>query len=359
MAPAAIDVCSWELSGPSPDLRRMSASDPKRTLSTRWLFSTQVDTILDDPSVWGAAFVSYVVGFAMSTMLSEPALSEPLKGHALFARIWKFTLRRILFPVCVLAPFAYFFPKIALFYAICGAYDVGRNAGMKLSTLRRYFIGNGFILWCLSPINLLLDLFSLPYINKGVYRLEDLPPDHQNEVRRLIQVTNDADLVRRLDEQSKEHERAMFSWRWYGVKTEAVVDVPSFDEPWKYVETIGLSVFNKKTMTSPHFGWLRPTFRLLYNINDITDKSAYIVVGDKTNYWCENKLFIFDDTLLHLSANETDQLRYCMFVDILRPTPFPRFMKAVVAIEAYVNGKMNLFRFSGWTLVAPVASSTQ
>ena len=278
-------------------------------------------------------------------------LSEPLRGRALFDRIWKFTLRRVLFPVCVLMPFAYFFPKIALFYVACGAYDLSRNTGLKSSTLRRYFIGNGFLVWMLSPINVLLDLLSLPYINKGVYRLEDLPPDHQDEVRRLIQVTNDADLVRQLDERSKEHKRAMFFWRSYGVNIESIVNVPAFQGPWKYVQTIGLSVFNKKITTSPHFGWLRASFRVLYNINDMKDKSAYIVVGDKTSYWRDDKLFIFDDTLLHLSANESDQLRYCMFVDILRPSPFPWVMLAVIAAEAYLTKKFNLITRSGWTLI--------
>ena len=46
-------------------------------------------------------------------------LSEPLRGRALFERICKFAVRRILFPVCVLAPLAYIFPKVALFYALC------------------------------------------------------------------------------------------------------------------------------------------------------------------------------------------------------------------------------------------------
>ncbi len=278
-------------------------------------------------------------------------LSEPLRGRALFDRIWKFAFRRVLIPICLLVPFAYFLPKIALFYAACGVYDVSRNHGLKLSTLRRYFIGNGFLLWMLSPINLLLDLLSLPYINKGVYCLEDLPPDHQNEVRRFIQVTDDADLVSQVEERAKQHKRAMFFWRSYGVNVDAIVDVPAFNQPWKYIRTIGLSVFNKKITTSPHFGWLRPTLRLLYNINDIKDKSAYIVVGDKTHYWCDDKLFIFDDTLLHVSANETDQLRYCMFVDILRPSPFLSVMSAVVAVEGWLNKTFKFISYSGWTLV--------
>lgn len=278
-------------------------------------------------------------------------LSESLRGRALFDRIWKFSLRRVVGPICVLGPLVYFFPKIALFYALCGAYDVSRNRGLKLSTVRRYFLGNGVLLWALSPINVLLDLLSLPYINKGVYRLEDLPLDHQNEVKRLIEVTNEADLVRRVEERSKEHRRAMIFWRSYGIKYDAIVNVPAYYEPWKYIQTIGLSVFNKRITTSPHFGWLRPTLRVLYNINDIKDKSAYIVVGNKTNYWCDNKLFIFDDTLLHVSANDSDQLRYCMFVDILRPSPFPWFMAAVVAVEGFLNKQFKFIRLSGWTLV--------
>jgi Aspartyl/Asparaginyl beta-hydroxylase len=281
----------------------------------------------------------------------DATFPRPLRGRALRERIWKFALRRVLFPVCVLAPFAFYFPKIALFYVICGGYDVSRNSGLTLSTLRRYFIGNGFLVWLLSPVNILLDLLSLPYLNKGVYRLEDLPAGHQNEVRRLIQIANNADLVRQVEERSKEHRRTMIFWRSYGIKADAIVNVPGFDQPWEYIETIGLSVFNTRITTSPHFGWLRASFRVLYNINDMKDKSAYIVVGDKTSYWRDDKLFIFDDTLLHLSANESDQLRYCMFVDILRPSPFPWVMSAVIAAEAYLTRKFNLITRSGWTLI--------
>jgi hypothetical protein len=278
-------------------------------------------------------------------------LSKPLGGWALLRRIWKLPLRRVIIAFCVLAPLAYFFPKIALFYAACGAYDVGRNTGLNLSTLRRYFLGNGVLLWMLSPINVLLDVLSLPYINKGIYRLDDMPPGHQDEIKRLIKAANDADLVRQVEERSKEHKRAIILWRYYGVQCETILAVPAFDGPWKYIQTIGLSVLNKKISTSLHFGWMRASFRVLYNINDVKDNSAYIVVGETTHYWRENKLFVFDDTLLHLSANETNHLRYCMYVDILRPSPFPRIMAAVCALEGYVGKKIKLISLTNWTLV--------
>jgi Aspartyl/Asparaginyl beta-hydroxylase len=279
------------------------------------------------------------------------ALDVPLTNKTRFRRFWKISLRRVIIPCCVYIPLVYFFPLISLVYLICGAYDVSRNTGLNLSTIRRYFFGNGVLLWILSPINVLLDILSLPYINKGVYRLEDLPPGHQEEINRLIKGATDADLVRQVEERSKEHKRALILWRYYGVPTETIVDVPAFNGPWKYVQTIGLSVFNTKISTSLHFGWMRASLRVLYNINDIEEPSAYIVVGDTTHRWCDGKLFIFDDTLQHLSANETDRPRYCMYVDILRPTPFPRVMAAVCAAESYIARKIKLVSLSKWTLV--------
>ena len=278
-------------------------------------------------------------------------IDKRLSDRESFGGICRLALKRIILPFGVLAPFAYFHPGIALFYATCGVYDVSRNRGLTLSTLRRYFMGNGVLVWALSPINILLDLFSLPYLNKGVYRLEDLQEAHQAEVRRLIAATREVDLVGEVEGRSKQHRRAMIFWRSYGVKYDTIVNVPAFHEPWSYIQTIGLSVFNKGVTTSPHFGWLRATLRVLYNINDVSDRSAYIQVGDQINYWCENKLFIFDDTLLHVSANGDNQLRYCMFVDILRPSPFPGIMAAVSALEGYLNKKFQLIRLSGWTLV--------
>jgi aspartyl/asparaginyl beta-hydroxylase (cupin superfamily) len=278
-------------------------------------------------------------------------LVSGVSGRARAKNAAKFVARRILFPLGVLAPFAFFFPKIALFYAACGAYDVSRNRGLDLGVLRRYFIGNGFFTWVLSPVNTLLDLLSLPFVNKGVYRLEDLPPAYQDEVRRLIQVANEQNLVAKLEERSKENLRTMIFFRWYGVNIDTFLDIPEFHAPWKYIQTIGVSVFNKKVSTSRHFGYMRASLRVLYNLNDMKDDSAFIVVGDKTSYWRQNKLFIFDDTLLHQSFNETDQTRYCLFVDIVRPTPFPAVMRAVVTAIRLMTQSFKFIYYKHWKVI--------
>jgi hypothetical protein len=277
--------------------------------------------------------------------------TEIPKSSELGTRIRKYFVRRVLFPLGVLAPFAYFFPKIALFYAICGAYDVGRNQGLNFSTLRRYFIGNGFLTWVLSPFNTLLDLLSLPYINKGVYRMEDLPPAYQDEVKRLMQIAKEEDLVARLEERAKEFPRTMIFFRWYGVNVQTFLDVPALHQPWKYIQTIGVSVFNKKVSTSKHFGYMRASLRILYNLNEMSDHSAYIAVGDKISYWRENKLFIFDDTLLHSSVNETNQARYCLFVDMVRPTPFPSVMRAVMSGIRLLTQSFKFVYYQNWKVI--------
>jgi hypothetical protein len=278
-------------------------------------------------------------------------LTEVPKSRELGTRIRKYFVRRVLFPLGVLAPFAYFFPKIALFYVICGAYDVGRNQGLNFSTLRRYFIGNGFLTWVLSPFNTLLDLLSLPYINKGVYRMEDLPPAYQDEVKRLMQIAKEEDLVARLEERAKEFPRTMIFFRWYGVNVQTFLDVPALHQPWKYIQTIGVSVFNKKVSTSKHFGYMRASLRILYNLNEMDDHSAYIAVGDKISYWRDNKLFIFDDTLLHSSVNETNQARYCLFVDMVRPTPFPGVMRAVMSGIRLLTQSFKFVYYQNWKVI--------
>ncbi len=283
----------------------------------------------------------------------DTTLTGKLTGRALVDRIWKYSLRRVLFPVCVLAPFAYFFPKIALLYAVCGAYDVSRNAGLRLSTLRRYFIGNGFPTWMLSPFNALLDLLSLPYVNKGVYRITDLPPAYRDEVNRLIRAAQDSNLVAQLEEAAKRYPRTMVFFRWYGLDKQTFLKAPGLYQRWQYIQTIGISVFNKKVSTSQHFGFLRASLRILYNLNDMIDDSAFIVVGDKVNYWRENKLFIFDDTLLHQSFNETDQTRYCLFVDMIRPTPFPGVMRAVIAGVRFLTQGVKFIYYKNWKVIEP------
>jgi beta-hydroxylase len=276
------------------------------------------------------------------TMLFAPMPPEA-KGRAM-----RKVVRQIAKVVLILV-LGYFFPRLFLLYAICGLYDVSRNDQRTPALFQQYFLGNGVLVWLLSPINVLLDLLSLPFINKGVYRLADLPVGHQQEILSLIEASRKHDLAGKLQRAATIGSRSMFFFKWYGANAETVVNIPEFHQDYHWVTTIGLSVFNKRQSTSRHFGPLRATLRVLYNIDEAVDRSAYIVVGNNVQYWQDEKLFIFDDTLLHQSFNETDRPRACLFVDIVRPTMFPGVFKAFVRLVALLMslGLNNVF-YARW-----------
>ena len=261
----------------------------------------------------------------------------------------KKSTRRFIKGFVVLIPLFYFLPKLTLFYVVCGLYDVSRNSNLGLPLISQYFFGNGLLTWLLSPLNILLDLISLPFVNKGIYRLEDLPPGHQEEVRRLIESAHRQQLVDKLQAVAQDQKRSMFFFKWYGNDVKTVVDVPAFHDDYRFIKTIGVSVFNKKQSTSAHFGPVRAMLRVLYNINDMKDESAYIQVGATEHYWNRDKLFIFDDTLLHQSFNKSDQARYCLFVDIVRPTAIPAVIGFTVsAISRLMSAGGSAVFYSNW-----------
>jgi beta-hydroxylase len=260
-------------------------------------------------------------------------------------------VKRVLLPVAVFAPLVYLLPKLMLFYALCGAYDIARNRPVEAGLVRRYFFGNGIPTWLLSPFNIAMDLLTLPYLNKGVYRLADLPPAYQAELRQLIETARNADLVGKVEQSAKANRRTMIFFKWYGGNVAGPVEIPAFHRPWRYVRTIGVSVFNRKASTSKHFGPIRATLRVLYNLNDVLDDSAYIVVGDRANYWRQEKLFIFDDTLMHQSFNESDRLRYCLFADILRPSLLPVVVSAIVRGVRLISRSFNFIFYKHWNVI--------
>jgi len=253
--------------------------------------------------------------------------------------------------VLIVLGLGYFFPWPTLVYVLCGIYDVARNRKKDASVVFQYFFGNGLFTWLLSPFNILMDLLCLPYPNKGVYRLEDLPSPWQTEIRSLIDTVHREDLVARLEERTKGQPRTMIFFKWYGQNVNTFLDVPTFHEKYRYVKTIGVSVFNRKESTSRHFGPMRATLRVLYNFNDIHDASAFIRVGDVENYWRDNKLFIFDDTLLHQSFNKSDQARYCLFVDVLRPSLLTGLLAQIVSMIRVVLRGSNYVFYKNWKVI--------
>lgn len=127
--------------------------------------------------------------------------------------------------------------------------------------------------------------------------------------------------------------------------------MPEFHQNHRYIRTIGVSIFNKRQSTSKHYGPLRMTLRVLYNLNNIDSPEVFIRVGNTTHFWREEKLFIFDDTLQHQSCNGSDAMRYCLFVDILRPTHFTRLQDSILKCVRTVVAPVNFVFYRQWTFI--------
>jgi aspartyl/asparaginyl beta-hydroxylase (cupin superfamily) len=264
---------------------------------------------------------------------------------------WLRPLTRFVKAAVVGVPLIYFLPKLTVLYALCGSYDVLRNKRINRTLLSQYFLGNGVFTWIISPINTVLDILCLPYWNKGVYKLEDLPAPYQHELKRVLDAAVSNDLVAKLEEKTRGQNRSMFFFKWYGSNVETDLKIPAFHENYKYVQTIGISVFNKREWTNEHFGFMRASLRVLYNINDFDDQSAYIQVGPTMSYWRDDKLFIFDDTLLHQSVNHSDKSRYCIFIDILRPSYAPMLLGAIIYATGTLSRPFNYIFYQKWKLI--------
>lgn len=260
-------------------------------------------------------------------------------------------LRRNLTFIAIYGVFAYFFPIFAAFLLLLGFLDMARNKRFDLEFIRTYFLGKGNSTWLFSPVNFLVDLFS--WKNKYVYELEDLPELYQKEITEVIDAIKDRkeEIMARLEKDIEGKDKGILFFKWYGKDQDT--SIPELNKKFKSVSTIGVSVFNKHKSTNYHFGTVRAVTRVLYNLNPVQSDDIYIDVRGERHYWHDNPLFIFDDTLYHRSVNDSEHLRYCAFIDILRPTYF-RFVPGFVVtlIRKGFRDVKNIFGFfRNWELL--------
>jgi ornithine lipid ester-linked acyl 2-hydroxylase len=66
-------------------------------------------------------------------------------------------------------------------------------------------------------------------------------------------------------------------------------------------------------------------------------ESCRIRVGEDIRHWEEGKSLIFDDTFNHEVWNDTEETRVVLFVDVLRPLPFPESLinRAIIKAIGY------------------------
>ncbi len=248
-----------------------------------------------------------------------------------------------------LAAALYFVPVLAIFYIAAGLVDVLRNERKDRNLFERYFLGNGLVTWLLAPLNLLADLLS--YRNKRIYRLEDFSAPCRAEIEEALAVfvARRDEIVAEVGRAFDSGRRGMFVYRWYGGQFDT--SVPEFNKPFKYVQTIAVSVFRGNESTGFHFGPLRLTLRVLYNLTPVQSERVFIECGRTKHDWHKDPLFIFDDTLMHRSANEDEARRYCVFMDVIRPSPVTPVLSVLLVVVSVVARRVKGIFYRNWKML--------
>jgi beta-hydroxylase len=260
-------------------------------------------------------------------------------------------LRRAARTLAVLAPAAWFAPWMTGALLLCGAVDVARHRSRTAELYEKYFCGNGILTWLLSPLNLLADLFA--HRNKGRFALADLPPEHRAEIETCIRAftANGERIKAHIAAEAAASRRSMLTFRWYDAVQPTALRIPEFERDFRYIKTIAVSAFSRRERTSRHFGPLRLTFRVLYNLEPMDSDAVHIEVDGVTHYWRDDPLFIFDDTFFHQSTNDADQVRHCLFMDIIRPNHAPPVFAAAVRVTSAIAGSFKRLFYSHWSFI--------
>lgn len=246
-------------------------------------------------------------------------------------------------------------PKVMAFFLFFGLIDIARHHRTDRSLWLAYFSGNGLLTWFLSPLNVFFDLISYP--RPYILTRDHFPPAMRGELDAIL-ATFDARKDEILDEiraRMGDKKRGMLFYKWYG--RNADTGVAEFNRDFDYVHTIGVSVFRGQEKTSLHFGPARLTVRVLYNLMPRKSDKVYIEVNGIKHYWHDDPLFIFDDTIQHQSVNGEEHERAVVFIDILRPSPFPGLQRAILSVMAVVLAGVNRMFYKNWDMLAKPAKA--
>ena len=259
--------------------------------------------------------------------------------------------RRVAVLVAILAPAAWFVPIPTAIIVACGVIDVLRHRRITVRLIEQYFTGNGILTWLLSPINLLADLLS--YRTPGICRLDDLPPAHRAEIVACTGAltANAAAVKAHVANSLAENRRGMFTFKWYDQPQAPTLRIADFEREYRFIKTIALSVFNTREHTTWHFGPLRFTYRVLFNLDPVDSPEVFIEVDGRTHYWRDDPLFIFDDTYFHRSVNGVDHVRYCLFMDIVRPNRCHAAFNGAVHAVSVVSGSFQRMFYKNWSFL--------
>jgi beta-hydroxylase len=250
-----------------------------------------------------------------------------------------------------LAPALYFAPIPTLFLLGCGALDVSRHHSLTPSLASEYFTGKGLLTWLLSPINLVADVLSrAPW---RAERMADLTPECRQEIEDCVEafLANKDQIIDAMRPHAEAHRRVMLAFKWFGAPLRTGLGIAAFERNHRFVKTIAVSAFRGGEQTSWHFGPQRLTIRVLRNLEPAASPDVFVAIDDRVHRWQSDPLLIFDDTLFHRSVNDNDAVRYCLFLDVVRPSHFAPALDAAIGTMGLMAGPFRSLFYKNWWFV--------
>jgi aspartyl/asparaginyl beta-hydroxylase (cupin superfamily) len=89
------------------------------------------------------------------------------------------------------------------------------------------------------------------------------------------------------------------------------------------MKTAFFSILGPRKHLKPHRGKYNGVIRYHLGLKVPDPAACRIRVDDQVCHWAEGASLIFDDTYEHEVWNDTDEDRVVLFVDVVRPLPFP------------------------------------
>lgn len=68
-------------------------------------------------------------------------------------------------------------------------------------------------------------------------------------------------------------------------------------------------------------------------------------IGEEIRHWETGKCMLFDDTFRHEAWNNSDEIRVCLFLDVVRPLKFPmsvlnNLLLKTITLSLYIRGRV-------------------
>ncbi|HWW11280.1 MAG TPA: aspartyl/asparaginyl beta-hydroxylase domain-containing protein [Brevundimonas sp.] len=158
---------------------------------------------------------------------------------------------------------------------------------------------------------------------------------HPDIVRELATLTANLDEVPGFEVISTDQEKLTNDGRWktyffrgYGVdfpdNCQACPRTWSALRKIPRMTTAFFSILEPMKRIPPHRGPYKGVLR--YHLGLVVPRAAenaWLDVGGERRHWRAGGSLVFDDSFVHSAGNDTDQIRVVLFVDFVRPLPFP------------------------------------